>query len=175
MRLDRSQRSTGLGGDLGEGQFTEEAKGDNLAIGVVKPADGRSNPCRPLRAQRGDRGILAAGDSDRGGGRAGVDPRDVAPALRSAESDADGDPREPGPKRTVVAPTGEAPEGDHERLLGCVLGLMEITEDAVAGADDRRGFVLDEDSERVPIACQDSLDNGAFIDDRGADVRRLKR
>jgi hypothetical protein len=52
---------------------------------------------------------------------------------------------------------------------------MEITEDAVAGADDRRGFVLDEDSERVPIAGQDSLDNGAFIDDRGADVRRLKR
>jgi hypothetical protein len=52
---------------------------------------------------------------------------------------------------------------------------MEIPEDAVAGADDRRGFVLDEDSERVPIAGQDSLDNRAFIDDLGADVWGLKR
>jgi hypothetical protein len=52
---------------------------------------------------------------------------------------------------------------------------MEVAKDAVAGADDRGRFVLDEDSERVPIAGKDSLDNGAFIDDFGADVGRLKR
>jgi hypothetical protein len=52
---------------------------------------------------------------------------------------------------------------------------MEIPEDAVAGADDRGGFVLDEDSERVPIAGQDSLDNGAFIDDLGGGVWRSER
>jgi hypothetical protein len=52
---------------------------------------------------------------------------------------------------------------------------MEIPEDAVAGADDRGGFVLDEDSERVPIAGQDSLDNGAFIDDLGGGAWRGER
>jgi hypothetical protein len=52
---------------------------------------------------------------------------------------------------------------------------MEISEDAVAGPDDRRGFVLDEHSERVPIAGQDSLDNGAFIDDLGVGVWRGDR
>ena len=42
----------------------------------------------------------------------------------------------------------------------------------MARADDRRGFVLDEDPERVPIAGQDRLDNGAFIDDLGVGVWR---
>ena len=52
---------------------------------------------------------------------------------------------------------------------------MDIPEDAMAGADDCRGFVLDEDSERVPVAGQDGLDNGAFIDDLGAGVWRGER
>jgi hypothetical protein len=52
---------------------------------------------------------------------------------------------------------------------------MDVTEDAVASTNDTCRFVLDEDSERVPIAGQNSLDNGAFIDDLGADVWRLKR
>jgi hypothetical protein len=52
---------------------------------------------------------------------------------------------------------------------------MEVPEDAMAGPDDGRGFVFDEDSERVPVACQDSLDDGAFIDDLGAGVWSGKR
>jgi hypothetical protein len=52
---------------------------------------------------------------------------------------------------------------------------MNIPEDAVAGANDGSRLVLDEDSERVPIAGQDSLDDGAFIDDLGTDVWGLKR
>jgi hypothetical protein len=52
---------------------------------------------------------------------------------------------------------------------------MEVAKDAMAGADDRGRFVFDEDSERVPIAGQDGLHDGAFIEDLGADVRRLKR
>jgi hypothetical protein len=52
---------------------------------------------------------------------------------------------------------------------------MEIPEDAVACPDDGSGFVLDEDSERVPIAGQDSLDDGAFIDDLGVGVWSGKR
>lgn len=95
--------------------------------------------------------------------------------MRSAKRDPHGDPREPCPEGPVAAPAGEAPERGHERLLGCIFGLMDIPEDAMAGADDRRGFVLDEDSERVPIAGQDGLDNGAFIDDLGAGVWRGER
>ena len=45
----------------------------------------------------------------------------------------------------------------------------------MAGANDGGRFVLDEDPERVPIAGQNSLDSGAFIDDLGGDVWRLKR
>jgi hypothetical protein len=52
---------------------------------------------------------------------------------------------------------------------------MEIPEDSMASPDDGRGFVLDEDSERVPIAGQNSLDDGAFINDLGTDVWGLKR
>jgi hypothetical protein len=52
---------------------------------------------------------------------------------------------------------------------------MEVAEDAVASANDGGRFVLDEDSERVPVAGQDSLDNGAFIDDLSVGVWRLKR
>jgi len=99
-----------------------------------------------------------------------MDPRDVAPALRSAKRDTHGNSGQPCAERPVAAPAGQAPERGHERLLGRILGLMEIPKDAVAGADDRRGFALDEDPERVPLAGQDSLDNGAFIDDLGAGV-----
>jgi hypothetical protein len=59
--------------------------------------------------------------------------------------------------------------------LGCILGLVEIAEDAVAGADDGGRFVLDEESERVPIAGQDGFDSGAFIDDLGVDGWRWER
>jgi hypothetical protein len=52
-------------------------------------------------------------------------------------------------------------------LLGSVLGLVEISEDAVAGADDRGRFTLHEDPERVPIAGQDGFDGSALIDDLG--------
>jgi hypothetical protein len=51
---------------------------------------------------------------------------------------------------------------------------MEIAEHAVAGADDSGRFVLDEESERVPIAGQDGLDSGAFIDDLGVDGWRFE-
>ena len=34
----------------------------------------------------------------------------------------------------------------------------------MAGADDGGRFAVDEDPERVPIAGQDSLDSGAFIE-----------
>lgn len=175
MGLDGAQRPTRLGGDLVQTQLAEKAQGDDLPIRVIEPADGRPDPSRALRTERGDRRILAARHSDGGRGIVRVDPRDVTPALRSAKRDPDGDPRQPGPEWTIATPAGEAPECGHECLLGSVLGLMDIPEDAVTSANDGGRFMLDEDSERVPIAGQDSLDNGAFIDDLGVDVRRLKR
>ena len=44
---------------------------------------------------------------------------------------------------------------------------MEIAEDSVAGAQDRRTLAFDEYPERFPIAGQDRIDSGAFIDDLG--------
>jgi hypothetical protein len=40
---------------------------------------------------------------------------------------------------------------------------VEITEDTMAGTNDRRGFAIDENSERIPVTCQDSVNRGALI------------
>jgi hypothetical protein len=74
-----------------------------------------------------------------------------------------------------MAPPGEALEGGHEGFLGCILGLVEIAEDAVAGTNDGGRLVVHEDPERVAIAGQNSLDNSAFIDDLGVCGRCWKR
>jgi hypothetical protein len=52
---------------------------------------------------------------------------------------------------------------------------VEIAQDTVAGPDDGCGFMIDEDPECVAIAGQNSLDNGAFIDDLGVCGRDWKR
>jgi hypothetical protein len=165
--LDGPERTTRLGGDLVEAQFTEEAQGDDLAIWLVQAADRRPDPGGALGPQRGDRGIRAARQVDAGSRLVRIDPGHVAPGLGPTERDPDGDPRQPRPERTVAAPAGEAPEGGHERFLSCVLGLMKVPDDAVAGADDGSRFPLDEDPERVPVTGQDGLDSGAFIEDLG--------
>jgi hypothetical protein len=167
VRLDGSQWTARLGGDLVEAQLTEETQRDGLAIWLVQAADRRSDPGRALGSQRGDRGIRAARQVDTGSRLVRVDPGHGAPALSPTERDPDGDPRQPRPERIIAAPAGEAPEGGHERFLGCVLGLMKVPDDAVAGADDGSRFPLDEDPERVPVTGQDSLDSGAFIEDLG--------
>jgi hypothetical protein len=74
-----------------------------------------------------------------------------------------------------VAPAREALERGHEGLLGGVLGLVEVAEDSMAGADDSRGFAFDEDPERVAISGKNSLDNGALIDDLGGVGRDWER
>jgi hypothetical protein len=169
MGLDGSQRPTSLGGDLVEAQLAKEAEGDHFTVRLIESADRGLDACCALRPQRGDRGIETAGQVDAGRWIARVDPGDIAPALRTPERDADSDPRQPGPEWPVSAPAREASEGGHERLLGGVLGLVEIAENAVAGADDGGRLVLDEDPERVSIASQDGIDSGAFIDDLWVD------
>lgn len=167
MSLDRTERPARLGRDLVEAQLAEETQGDDLAIRLVEPRNGRPDAGGALGSEGADRRILPAGQIDAGGRVGWVDPRDVVTTLRPAKGDPHRDPGDPGAERTVTAPAGQTPEGGHEGLLRGVLGLMEIAEDAMAGADDRGRFAVDEDPERVTIAGQDSLDSGAFIGDLG--------
>ena len=175
MRLDRAQRPTCLAGDLLEAQLAEEPKRDDLSIWLVQAADRRADPRGPFGMERGDRRVLATGQIDAGRGIARVDPGDVSPALGTAERDPDGDPRQPRAERTVATPGGETPECDHECLLGGILGLVEIAQDAMAGSQDGRALALDEESERLTVAGQDGIDSGAFIGDlrSGWPERRL--
>jgi hypothetical protein len=168
MGLDGAQRPPRLGGDLVEAQLAEEAQGDDLAIRLIKPADGVPQALGPLCSEGRDGGIRATRPVDPRGRIGRVDPGDIATPLRPTERDPYRDPSEPRPEGTVATPAGEAPKGGHECLLGSVLGLVEVTEDTMAGADDRGRFALDEDLERVPISRQDGFDCGAFIDDLGA-------
>ena len=80
------------------------------------------------------------------------------------------------------APNGPSPrqparlsERGHERLLGGILGFVEVAEDAVARSDDGRRLAVDEEPERVPIAGQDGVDCGALIDDLGAGSLAVRR
>lgn len=167
MALDSPQGSTGLGGDLVEAQLAEEAQRDDLAIGLVETADRRAESCGALGSKGTHCRIRTSRKVDAGRRIARIDPCHVASALGSAERDPDGDARQPGPERSVATPAGEAPEGGHEGLLGGVLGIVEVAEDSVAGADDRGRLAIDEDPERVAIAGKHGLDSGALIDDLG--------
>ncbi len=161
--LDRAEGSTGLGGDLHEAELAEEPQGDDLAIGLIQPGDRAPKVGGALGADRGQSGIRAARKVDRRGRIRRIDPGDVAAALGPADRDPDRDPRQPGAEGTVAAPTGKAAERNHEGLLGRILGLMEIAEDAMAGANDGSRFAIDEDPERVTVAGQDGVDRSAFI------------
>jgi len=66
-------------------------------------------------------------------------------------------------ERAVAPPAGERAVGGHERLLGGVLGLMQIAEDAMAGPDDRHRLAFDELPVGIPVACEDGIDDRALI------------
>jgi hypothetical protein len=156
-----------LSRNLVEAQVAEEPQGHDLSIRLVEPRDRRADPGGTFGTQRADRRIRATGHVEAAGRIGGVDPVHLAATLRSTNGDPDGDTRDPRAERPLAAPAGKAAKGGHECLLRSILGLVEIPEDAVAGADDRGRFAIDEEPERIPIAGQDSLDSGAFIDDLG--------
>ena len=83
------------------------------------------------------------------------------PLAESSQRDAHGDPRQPRAERAVAAPAGERPIGGHECLLGDVLGLVQVAEDAMARSDDRRRLALDEVTEGVAIAGEDGIHDRA--------------
>ena len=165
MRLDGSQWSACLGGDLVEAQLAEEPQGHDFAIWLVELAHGRADSGGALGPQGGDRGIDPARQVDAGQRVGWIDPGYVTALPSSAEGDPDGDPGQPRPERAFAPPRSQASECGHESLLGRILGLVKVAEDPMAGTNDRSRFAVDEDSERVPIAGQNSLDSSAFIDD----------
>jgi len=168
MRFDRPERPAGLGGDLPERQVAEETKRDDLAIWLVEACDSDADVGRPLRPKRDRRGIGTTGHVRRS--RIGrIQPRDTPPTLRSADRDPDGDSGQPGTERAVLTPRAESTERGHERFLRCVLGLVEVAEDSVTGADDRRALPVDENPECFAIAGEDAADNGSVV---GVDIRR---
>ena len=75
--------------------------------------------------------------------------------ARASDREAHPDPAEPGPEGPVGAPGRERPVGDHEGLLGDILGLGEVPEDAIAGPDEGRPFALHERPKRVAVAGKD--------------------
>ena len=175
MRLHGPQRSFGLAGDLVERELAEEAQRDrprDTARAGSTTAFRRSAARSARRASiagsvRGPAAIdcasMAADAGSPASGPVGrrVDPGDGAPLTDLAQRDANGDAGQPGTERPLATPPGERSIGGHERLLGGVLGLVEVAEDPMAGSDDRRRFALDQMAERVSVAGEDGFDDRA--------------
>jgi hypothetical protein len=167
MGLHRAQRATRLDGDLVEAHLAEEPQGHDFAVWLIEAAHGDPEAFRTLGEKAGGRRIGSAFDVDPGRWVTRIDPRDVPTSLGATDRDPDGDPGQPSAERACLTPPREAPERDHERLLRGILGLVEVAEDPVTGADHGSRFLVDEKAERLPISREDGLDRGAFIDDRG--------
>jgi hypothetical protein len=161
--LDRTDWPSSLVRDLVEAEIAEEPERHGLAVRLVETGDGRPDIRGARGPERGHGRIRAAGQIERTIRIGGIDPRDVAPLLCPPERDPDGDPGEPRPDRAIGPPAGEASEPHHERLLGRILGFMEVPQDPVARPDDRRRLALDEDAEGLAIAGEDGVDSAAFI------------
>ena len=165
VRLHGSQWTARLRRDLVEAQLGEVAEGDRLAIRLVELRDSRSDG-RGAFGAKGRRGWIEPArhvDGRRWVRR--VDPRDVAPTLNPAQSDPHRDSGEPGAERALSTPPSEALERGHERLLGRVLGLVDVAEDTVTGADDGRRFTVDQDTEGLAIPCEDGVNDSSIVVD----------
>jgi hypothetical protein len=172
--LDRPERSTRLVSNLGEGELREVAEGDDLAIRLIQVRHGCPDEGSALGAKGELRGVglgRAEGGENRslpddvsalrvvslgvGRDRRGIDPGDRAPPGRLADRDSNADPGEPRAERPVTPPGPKRTICGHERLLGSILGVVEITEDAITAPDERARLALHESPERVAIPGQD--------------------
>lgn len=168
VRLDGPDRATARRRYLGQREFPEEAKGNDLAVGFLEARDrcsksvgalpaqddlGRvvrpsrrlgSTELRGRRTERSGGGWLDPGQLTRPGSAAGV-----------SQGNANGDPGEPCSERSVGSPCTKCAIGGHEGLLGSVLGIVQIAKDSVADPDDGTGLSLDQLPKRVAIAAQD--------------------
>ena len=172
--LDRPERAARHGRNLVQRSLGKEAQRDDLAVWLVQACNGGPNGALLFATQGADLG-LGRGSRPQvchrpEAGRVFVPdtwlgPGDRAPAARLPDRQPDRDPRDPGAKRAVAPPRSERAIGDHEGLLGDVLGLGEVAEDPVAGADDGGRFALDQNAECVPITAEDGTHNGLVICD----------
>ena len=171
VRLHRPERTAGQCRDLVERAFREETQGNDLPIRFIQAGNGVANGYLALAAQDQTFGIRRAIGSEpcdriierAFGGDARTDPRDGLPASCLANGQAHRDAREPGAERALGPPRAERPVGGHERLLGDVFGLAEITEDAVARSDDRGRFAVHEGAKGVPITTKNCLHKSGVI------------
>jgi hypothetical protein len=76
----------------------------------------------------------------------------------------DRDAHQPAPQGAIAPERGEPPVGDEEGVLRRVLGVDGIAEDPPADGEDGRRLALDELAERIAIAGQDGIDQGAIGD-----------
>ena len=160
MCFHRADWTAGLGRNLGQRSFREEAQRDGLAIRLVEPSDGAPDVGGSLRTEGQRRRIEAAVVV--GVGCVGrVRPCHRSPPSRLTQGDANRDPAEPRAERAVAAVRRERAVRDHERFLGCVLGVAWVAEDAVAGAHAGCRHTVDEDAVRVTIAREDRVDGRA--------------
>jgi hypothetical protein len=160
VRLHGPDRAARLGRDLGQRSLREEPQRDRLSVRLVQPGNGAPDVGRSLRAER-ERGGIEATAVVRLGRRTRVGPHHRASFGGLPQSDANRDPAEPRAERAVTPIRRQGSVGDHERLLGGVLGLAWIAEDPVAGANDAGRLALDEDAVRLAIAREDGVDGRA--------------
>lgn len=163
MGLDGRHRASSGRRDLGQGKVAEEAQEDDLAIRLVERRDGPANGIGPLGFHR-DVGRVGRqrGSSGRRSRQAAavwlyqdrIEAHYWAPAAGPPERNPHRNPAQPGAKRPGRLPAGERAIGDHECLLGCVFGFVEVAQDPVAGADDGGRLAIDEDAKGLSIAAE---------------------
>jgi hypothetical protein len=170
MGLDRPERAFGLPRDLLEREFAEEPEDHDFAIWLRQSGDRGPKGRRTLRPKGMRRRVGRRASPKRGRRdgvatrvvRRGLEPCDRPSLTDPSQRDANGDAGQPRTKRSVVAPAGERTIGSHECLLGGILGLVQVTEDAVAGPDDGRRLSLDEVAVRVAVTTEDCIDDGTL-------------
>ena len=153
----------------------------NRSATTSRYGSGRAATAVRISVARSARIERRAGSVMRCRGDGGTIRRSVAPALGVpadragsrhvdgpspaglSEGDPDPDPRQPRAERTVATPARERSVRRHERLLGRVLGLGVVAEDALTGPDERGRLTLDESTERLTVTGEHRLHDGTLV------------
>ena len=85
-------------------------------------------------------------------------------------------PLEPGIEPVRIAEAGQLAPGDHQRLLHCILGQADVTEDAARDPEERVAPRARQDGECLPVAALGLLDEVAIhsLSPRGG-AHRVRR
>src|SRR4029450_13439031 len=146
VEVAEDDRDPELPGDLGEGGLDGDGGGDRLAEGAA----GGPAEAGVLGVEGGEAGPAAAAGLVGGG--------------------VDGDPVEPGGEGGRPAEAGRLAQGGQEGLLGGVLGVLPVAEDAQAEAVDAALVAVHQLAEGLRVAAQVGGEQGLVR--RGAHDRR---